>query len=173
VANTAANRRLTFGTAGGRGAGRDQFRGLPVFLLALALTSGALAALQAAVPSPSLALELAGPSCCSASSPGLRAVHGLQRGVVLPARRALPARPRPRALAGRRGAAALAGLVRPTGLVLILSCGWAAVAAIRRHGSWRPAIAPLLAPAGTLAFFAYLQMHTGDWLAYAHATQRG
>jgi hypothetical protein len=63
--------------------------------------------------------------------------------------------------------------VRPTGLVLILSCGWAAVAAIRRHGSWRPAIAPLLAPAGTLAFFAYLQMHTGDWLAYAHATQRG
>jgi len=70
-------------------------------------------------------------------------------------------------------AAALAGLVRPTGLVLILSCGWAAVAAIRRHGSWRPAIAPLLAPAGTLAFFAYLQMHTGDWLAYAHATQRG
>jgi hypothetical protein len=59
VANTAANRRLTFGTAGGRGAGRDQFRGLPVFLLALALTSGALAALQAAVPSPSFALELA------------------------------------------------------------------------------------------------------------------
>ena len=44
MANTAANRRLTFGTAGGRGAGRDQFRGLPVFLLALALTSGALAA---------------------------------------------------------------------------------------------------------------------------------
>ena len=70
-------------------------------------------------------------------------------------------------------AAALAGLVRPTGLVLTLSCAWAAVAAIRRHGSWRPAIAPLLAPAGTLAFFAYLQMHTGDWLAYAHATQRG
>jgi hypothetical protein len=33
VANTAANRRLTFGTAGGRGAGREQFRGLPVFLL--------------------------------------------------------------------------------------------------------------------------------------------
>jgi hypothetical protein len=46
-------------------------------------------------------------------------------------------------------AAALAGLVRPTGLVLTLACAWAAVAAIRRHGSWRPAIAPLLAPAGT------------------------
>ncbi|HET7517458.1 MAG TPA: hypothetical protein VFN05_07155, partial [Actinomycetes bacterium] len=67
----------------------------------------------------------------------------------------------------------LAGLVRPTGLVLTLCCAWAAVAAIRRDGSWRAVIAPLLAPAGTLAFFAYLQAHTGDWLAYAHATQRG
>jgi Mannosyltransferase (PIG-V) len=70
-------------------------------------------------------------------------------------------------------AAALAGLVRPTGLVLTLCCAWAAVAAIRRRRSWRPAIAPLLAPAGTLAFFAYLRLHTGDWLAYVHATQRG
>jgi Mannosyltransferase (PIG-V) len=70
-------------------------------------------------------------------------------------------------------AAALAGLVRPTGLVLTLCCAWAAVAAIRRERSVRPAIAPLLAPAGTLAFFAYLQVHTGDWLAYVHATSRG
>ena len=30
-----------------------------------------------------------------------------------------------------------------------------------------------MAPAGTLAFFAYLQVHTGDWLAYVHATSRG
>ncbi|HEX2157647.1 MAG TPA: mannosyltransferase family protein [Actinomycetes bacterium] len=70
-------------------------------------------------------------------------------------------------------AAALAGLVRPTGLVLTLCCGWAALAAIRRRRSWRPAIAPLLAPTGTLAFFAYLQVHTGDWLAYVHATRQG
>jgi hypothetical protein len=70
-------------------------------------------------------------------------------------------------------AAALAGLVRPTGLVLTLSCGWAAVAAIRHHGSWRPAVAPLLAPTGMLAFFGYLRLHTGDWLAYVHATRRG
>jgi hypothetical protein len=70
-------------------------------------------------------------------------------------------------------AAALAGLVRPTGLVLTLCCAWAAVAAIRQRRSWRPAIAPLLAPTGTLAFCAYLRLHTGDWLAYVHATQRG
>jgi hypothetical protein len=70
-------------------------------------------------------------------------------------------------------AAALAGLVRPTGLVLTLCCAWAAIVAIRRRHSWRPAIAPLLAPTGTLAFFAYLRLHTGDWLAYVHATKRG
>jgi Mannosyltransferase (PIG-V) len=70
-------------------------------------------------------------------------------------------------------AAGLAGLVRPTGLVLALCCVWAAVAGIRRRRSWSPAIAPLLAPTGTLAFFAYLRLRTGDWLAYIHATSRG
>lgn len=70
-------------------------------------------------------------------------------------------------------AAALAGLVRPTGLVLALCCLWAALAAVRRRRSWRPLVAPLLAPAGTLAFFGYLRLHTGDWLAYVHATKRG
>jgi putative flippase GtrA len=59
VANTAANRRLTFRVAGGRGASRHQFRGLLVFVLALALTSGALAALEAVAASPGRALELA------------------------------------------------------------------------------------------------------------------
>jgi putative flippase GtrA len=48
VANTAANRRVTFGFRGRRGAGRHQFEGLLVFGLGLGLTSGALAALNAA-----------------------------------------------------------------------------------------------------------------------------
>ena len=52
VANTAVNRRVTFRVAGGRGVAHHQFRGLPVFLLALALASGALALLQAATPRP-------------------------------------------------------------------------------------------------------------------------
>jgi xanthosine utilization system XapX-like protein len=70
-------------------------------------------------------------------------------------------------------AAALAGLVRPNGLVLTLCCGWAAVQAIRLQRSWRAAIAPLLAPIGILAFFGYLQVRTGDWLAYVHIQKRG
>ena len=45
VANTAANRRLTFGISGRSGAARHQVKGLIAFGLCLALTSGALAAL--------------------------------------------------------------------------------------------------------------------------------
>lgn len=70
-------------------------------------------------------------------------------------------------------AAAFAGLVRPNGLVLTACCGWAAIQAIRRHGSWRPIIAPLLAPTGTLAFLWYLYLRTGDPLAYIHTQKRG
>ena len=44
VANTAANRRFTFGVRGAPGAVRHQFEGLIVFGLGLGLTSGALAA---------------------------------------------------------------------------------------------------------------------------------
>ncbi|GAB3573474.1 bifunctional glycosyltransferase family 2/GtrA family protein [Amycolatopsis endophytica] len=46
IANTAANRRFTFGVRGSRGAGRHQFEGLIVFALGLALTSGSLALLH-------------------------------------------------------------------------------------------------------------------------------
>jgi Gpi18-like mannosyltransferase len=69
--------------------------------------------------------------------------------------------------------AAFAGLVRPNGLVLTVCCGWAAVQAIKRHGSLWPAIAPLLAPTGVLAFFWYLYLRTGDALAYVHTQKRG
>jgi len=47
VANTAANRRLTFGVRGRAGAAKHQFRGLIAFSAGLALTSGALALLHA------------------------------------------------------------------------------------------------------------------------------
>ena len=56
VANTAANRRLTFGVAG-PGAVRAHTQGLLIFALALALTSGSLAALHAAAD-PNRALEI-------------------------------------------------------------------------------------------------------------------
>jgi putative flippase GtrA len=59
VANTAANRRLTFGVRGRGGAVRHQAQGLVVFGIGLALTSGSLAALDAASSDPAHSTELA------------------------------------------------------------------------------------------------------------------
>ncbi|MET8086136.1 glycosyltransferase [Micromonospora sp. NPDC005237] len=59
VANTAANRRLTFGITGSRHAGRHHAQGLLAFALGLALTSGALAVLHALVAVPARPVELA------------------------------------------------------------------------------------------------------------------
>ncbi|MFF0174998.1 glycosyltransferase [Micromonospora profundi] len=58
VANTAANRRLTFGITGRRHAGRHHAQGLLAFALGLALTSGALAMLHVAVAAPTRTVEL-------------------------------------------------------------------------------------------------------------------
>jgi putative flippase GtrA len=58
VANTAANRRLTFGIRGKRHAGRSQVEGLLVFGLGLALTSGSLALLDVLTPGAGHATEL-------------------------------------------------------------------------------------------------------------------
>ncbi|WJV47683.1 bifunctional glycosyltransferase family 2/GtrA family protein [Streptomyces flavofungini] len=59
VANTAANRRLTFGVRGRARAVRHQAQGLVVFAVGLALTSGSLAALDAASAHPAHGTELA------------------------------------------------------------------------------------------------------------------
>jgi glycosyltransferase involved in cell wall biosynthesis len=58
VANTAANRRLTFGVKGREGLGRHHVRGALVFVLTLALTNGALAVLHGLDPDPSRRLQL-------------------------------------------------------------------------------------------------------------------
>lgn len=58
VANTAANRRFTFGVRGHRHVGRHQTQGLAVFGLGLALTSWALAVLTQIDPRPSRLAEL-------------------------------------------------------------------------------------------------------------------
>ncbi len=58
VANTAANRRLTFGVTGPAGRLRHQGQGLVVFAVGLVLTSGALAALHLVDPTASRAVEL-------------------------------------------------------------------------------------------------------------------
>jgi putative flippase GtrA len=58
AANTAVNRRVTFGIRGRRHAARHLTRGLIAFAAGLALTSGALAALYATAPRPGRAAEL-------------------------------------------------------------------------------------------------------------------
>ena len=72
-------------------------------------------------------------------------------------------------LAGVLASAATA--TRATALVLVLVCAWEAFTAIRRHGAWRPLVAPVLAPTGMLAYFGYLWAHTGDALAFLHAEE--
>ena len=59
VANTAANRRFTFGLRGRGGATRHQVRGLAAFGAGWVLTAAALAGLHATVPAPGRALEVA------------------------------------------------------------------------------------------------------------------
>jgi putative flippase GtrA len=58
VANTAANRRYTFGVRGSSNALRHQVEGGVAFLIGLALTNGALALLHAVSSSPSHTVEL-------------------------------------------------------------------------------------------------------------------
>lgn len=59
VANTAANRRLTFGVRGANGQVRHQAQGLIVFALGLAVTSGSLSLLHAVDADPRRWVELA------------------------------------------------------------------------------------------------------------------
>jgi putative flippase GtrA len=58
VANTTANRRVTFGIRGTAHAGRHQVQGLIAFGAGLAVTSAALAALHAISPRPARMIEV-------------------------------------------------------------------------------------------------------------------
>jgi len=59
IANTAANRRLTFGVRGSAGAARHQAQGLIAFAAGLLITSGALTGLHRLSATPGRATELA------------------------------------------------------------------------------------------------------------------
>jgi putative flippase GtrA len=58
IANTTANRRMTFAVRGREAALRHQLQGLGVFAVALAVTSGALGALHLASPHPARVTEI-------------------------------------------------------------------------------------------------------------------
>jgi hypothetical protein len=63
-------------------------------------------------------------------------------------------------------AAAIATAVRPNGVVLVLCCAWAAVIEVRRSGTLRALLAPLLAPLGGLLYAGYLWVATGTPLTF-------
>lgn len=82
IANTAANRRLTFGAHGPEGRLRHQGQGLIVFALGLAVTSGSLLALHRYDPAASHRLELTVLIAASVTATLLRFV--LFRGWLFP-----------------------------------------------------------------------------------------
>lgn len=58
--------------------------------------------------------------------------------------------------------ATLATAARPNGVALVVACAVAGLLAARRDRSWKPLLAPLLAPWGFLAFQAWIDHHTGE-----------
>ena len=74
VANTAVNRRFTFGITGRRHAVRHQWRGLLAFGAGLLLTSAALAALHALSARPGRTAEVAVLLAASLAATGVRFV---------------------------------------------------------------------------------------------------
>lgn len=69
--------------------------------------------------------------------------------------------------------AALATASRPNAVALVAACAWASAVAIRRDRAWRSLVAPLLAPAGIGAFFAFLWVRTGEATAWFQAERAG
>lgn len=69
--------------------------------------------------------------------------------------------------------AALATATRPNAVALVAACAWAAGVAIWRRRAWRALAAPALAPLGLIAFFAYLEFHTGEAGAYFRTQRQG
>ena len=69
--------------------------------------------------------------------------------------------------------AGIATAADPVASAVIVPCVIAAVSAIRARREWASIIAPLLAPAGIVAFFSYLWVHTGTPLEWFHAQRKG
>ena len=70
-------------------------------------------------------------------------------------------------------AAAGAGFVRPSGVILVIVCAAAAGIAVVRDHDWGSLVAPVLAPLGVLSYFLYLRTHTGSFFAFVQVEDRG
>lgn len=62
--------------------------------------------------------------------------------------------------------AAVGTASRPNALALVAACGWACAVALWQHREWRSLAAPLLAPAGFVAFHLMLWSVTGEPLTW-------
>jgi hypothetical protein len=74
-------------------------------------------------------------------------------------------------LAGVLGA--LASASRPNATAVMFACAWAAGWAVLKHRDWRALAAPVLAPAGMLAFFVFLWWHTGETRIWFRVQSQG
>lgn len=61
----------------------------------------------------------------------------------------------------------------PVASAIVVPCLFAAVQAIRRRREWKALLAPVLAPAGIVAFFCFLWVRTGTPRAWFIAQRRG
>ena len=69
---------------------------------------------------------------------------------------------------------AAAGLVRSTGAALVLAVGLAVIIAIvKRRDGWRPWVGGLVAPAGLIAYLAWVGTRTGEWDGWFKLQERG
>jgi hypothetical protein len=69
-------------------------------------------------------------------------------------------------------AAGVATASSPLAGALVLACAVTAIVAIKKRREWRALIAPILAPAGIVAFFAFLWVRTGTPLAWFESERR-
>lgn len=69
--------------------------------------------------------------------------------------------------------AALATATRPNAIALVAACVWCSWRAVRDRREWRSLLAPLLAPTGMLAFFAFLWSRTGEAGAWFRVQREG
>jgi hypothetical protein len=69
--------------------------------------------------------------------------------------------------------AAVATATRPNALVLVLCCAVAAAIAVRRSRRLTPLVAPILAPAGAVAFMLFLWQRTGELGAWFRVSRDG
>lgn len=58
--------------------------------------------------------------------------------------------------------AALGTATRPNGVALVAACAVAALIVCRQRRSWKPLIAPLIAPVGFVVFQFWIDRHTGE-----------